>query len=148
MVGPFRTLLIWSLLLAVPVQGMAAATMAVCGPSHHASAASAQPGHGASGVHAHHSGDAPSAQHHHGATPQAETADAAPAGAAATPPLTQADDQKCSACASCCSFSAVPSAAIDVPVPAISPTRFSAVVPRIDAFAADGPDRPPRTVLA
>jgi hypothetical protein len=35
-----------------------------------------------------------------------------------------------------------------VPTPAFSPTVFSTVVPSVDAFAADGPDRPPRHVLA
>lgn len=56
--------------------------------------------------------------------------------------------QKCSACASCCSFGAILSTVLTLPAPAPSPTVFSTVVPTVDAFAADGPDRPPRIVLA
>jgi hypothetical protein len=144
MVRSFRTLLTWLLLLAIPVQGMAAATMAFCGPSHHAGASREQPRQGASAAHVHHGSDAPGAHHHRGAAPPA----GAPTDAAAPATLTQADDQKCSACASCCSFSAVPSAALAVPAAALCATRFNAVVPRIDAFTADGPDRPPRSLLA
>jgi hypothetical protein len=35
-----------------------------------------------------------------------------------------------------------------VPAPVFMPAVFSIVVPSVDAFAADGPDRPPRFVLA
>jgi hypothetical protein len=39
-------------------------------------------------------------------------------------------------------------AVLVVPAPALAGTVFSAVVPSVDSFTADGPDRPPRTVLA
>jgi hypothetical protein len=144
--GPIRTLLIWFLVLAVPAQGAAAATMAFCGPNHHSSTASVQAD--PSAEHAHHASSSHHPQPHHATTAQTEIRDDASADAAAPTTFAQADEQKCSACASCCSFGAVPSAALAVPVPVIGPTLFSAVVPRVDAFAADGPDRPPRIVLA
>lgn len=56
--------------------------------------------------------------------------------------------QKCSACASCCSLGAILTTVPVVPVTDSAPTVFAAVVPTVDAFAADGPDRPPRNVLA
>lgn len=56
--------------------------------------------------------------------------------------------QKCSACASCCSLGAILTAVPDIPVTESAPTVFATVVPTVDAFAVDGPDRPPRIVLA
>lgn len=146
--GSIRTLLIWLLVLAVPAQGAAAATMAFCGPNHHGGLTDAGARHGTSAVHAHHGSDARNPHAHHGAAANAEKQGGASADAAAPTKFVQADKQKCSACASCCSFGAVLSAALAVPVPVVSPTVFSAVVPRVDAFAADGPDRPPRIVRA
>ena len=58
------------------------------------------------------------------------------------------DKQKCSACASCCSVSAILNTVATIPAPAATPTVFAAVVPTVDAFAVGGPDRPPRIVLA
>lgn len=67
---------------------------------------------------------------------------------AASAKVSEASKHKCSACASCCSIGALLSAVLAVPAPVFTPTVFSAVVPSVDTFAADGPDRPPRFVLA
>jgi len=56
--------------------------------------------------------------------------------------------QKCSACASCCSLGAILNTVPVIPVADSAPTVFATVMPTVDAFAADGPDRPPRNILA
>jgi hypothetical protein len=58
--------------------------------------------------------------------------------------LTAADPHKCSACAACCSVAVIGSMIVDVPAPGISATVFISVVPTVEKFSADGPDRPPR----
>ena len=140
-----RTLLIWSLVLAVSAQGAAAATMAFCGPNHHGGGAAAQLQLAAPAEHPHHDG-AVASEHEH---PRAEAqADPGSAGLEASGKAGDASQHKCSACASCCSVGAILSSVLAVPAPVFTPTVFSAVVPRVDTFAADGPDRPPRIVLA
>jgi hypothetical protein len=146
-----RTLLSWLLVLAVPAQGAAAATMAFCGPDHHG---------GAPAIHSHEGTAAAPAPHHHGeaASGHAGTGkhtmpaqahdDGSASGPAATATqLPDVDQQKCSACASCCSVGAIVSTVVTIAVPAGSPTVFDAVVPTVDPFAVGGPDRPPRIVL-
>ena len=140
-----RTLLIWSLVLAVSSQGAAAATMAFCGPDHHRGGAAAQLQSAAPAEHPHHDG-AFAAKHEH---PQAEVReDTGSKGLGMSAKTSDASQHKCSACASCCSVGAILSSVLGVPAPVFTSTAFSAVVPRVDTFAADGPDRPPRIVLA
>lgn len=57
-------------------------------------------------------------------------------------------DHKCSACAACCSVSALLNSVPAIAVPDASPAVFSVVACTVDAFIADGPERPPRTFLA
>jgi hypothetical protein len=140
-----RALLIWLLVLAVPAQGAAAATMAFCGPNHHGGGAAAQMQAAASADHAHHGGAAV-ADHEH--SQAAAVADEDSSAAASTAKVSDPSKHKCSACASCCSVGAILSSVLAVPAPVFTPTVFSAVVPSVDTFAADGPDRPPRIVLA
>ena len=66
--------------------------------------------------------------------------------APATTPHT--DSGKCSVCASCCSATAILNSVPELAAPATSPTVFGTVVVTVDAFPADGLDRPPRTTLA
>lgn len=142
-----RTLFIWLLVLAVPVQGAAAATMAFCGPNHHGGGASAQTQTAALAAHAHPGGAAADHQHPQ-AVAVADEDSAASVDSAASAMFSDASKHKCSACASCCSVGAILSSVLAVPAPVFTPTVFSAVVPSVDTFAADGPDRPPRIVLA
>lgn len=142
-------LLIWMLVLAVPAQGAAAATMAFCGPGHRGGAAvQMQPV--ALAHHTHHNG-ATAEDHEH---PQVVAVAAADGDSSALAPsvasfkVSHASKHKCSACASCCSVGAILSSVLAVPTPVFAPTVFFAVVPHVDTFAADGPDRPPRIVLA
>lgn len=168
-----RTLLIWWLILAVPAQGAAAATMAFCGPNHHgsphhgspATAAAAQP-HSAAQQHQHAGVEARPVQalspvqahaHGHPAVPsqadaQADVVATVDAATAATPEAitaaTPGASHKCSACATCCSVAAMLSRLPTVPAAEPSTTRFAAVVITVDTFAVDGPDRPPRRLHA
>ena len=143
-----RTLLIWLLVLAVPSQAAAAATMAFCGPNHHSAGAVAQMQPTGPADHAHHSGTAATEHQHTEAEAAANEDSSASAVSVASTKFSDAGKHKCSACASCCSVGAILSSLLAVPAPIFTPTVFSAVVPSVDKFAADGPDRPPRSVLA
>ena len=149
-----RALLIWLLVLAIPAQGAAAATMALCGPNHHSGGASAQMQATAPASHAHHNGAVASAHEHLQATAAADenspasSVSSTSAAAVAVAKVSDVSKHKCSVCASCCSVGAILSSVLAVPAPIFTPTVFCAVVPSVDTFAADGPDRPPRMVLA
>jgi len=141
-----RTILIWLLVLALPAQGAIAATMVFCGPSHHGSSVVATSA-AVDDAHAEH--------HQHSHTTQAHddvadggANDSASAESAAPASPGQADTKKCSVCASCCSANAIHSTAAKLPVLEPGRTLFTIVVPVIEPFAADGPDRPPRHSLA
>lgn len=120
-----RAVLMWVLLIALPFQGYAAATMLGCGPDHHRTSL---PTHvhdevvsaAAVGVHQHAASD----DHHH-------------------------PDQasKCSVCAACCVSAALPAKALvfSAAEPVGAPTRLLAMGPV--GFLTDGPDRPPRISL-
>lgn len=138
-----RTLLIWLLVLAVPAQGAAAATMAFCGPNHHGGG-SARAEVGATLTEHMHHGDAVSM---HEFDADVSDAMAVADDASAIVKASQAAKQKCSVCASCCSLGAILTTVPVVPATDSAPTVFITVVPTVDAFAADGPDRPPRNVL-
>ena len=142
MVSRLRSAVMWLLLLALPLQGFAAATMLNCGPNHHRmmAAASAEPDE----AHEH----TAAVQHHHQmgmAAGEHEGASANPSGDA--PPLPHLDKLvkfKCNACAVCCTGAAMPTAAFTFEVfpPAMAPASF---VPTAHiGFVTDGPDRPPR----
>ncbi len=155
--GLIRVLLIWLLVLAVPAQGAAAATMAACGPHHDGGVSTALAQQTLSAMHAHHGTQGQMAHKHQdtftgvGQVDQvtASSASPDPSTVAATPASgVQSDQHKCSACASCCSAGAILNKALKLPEPAASSTVFSAVVPTVNAVAVDGPDRPPRMVLA
>ena len=81
---------------------------------------------------------------HPGASAEAAIADDSSTIASAD----QVATQKCSASASCCFAGAILTAVQGVPATEPVPTVFTTVVPTVDPFAADGPDRPPRSVLA
>ncbi|KPF41564.1 hypothetical protein D621_21655 [beta proteobacterium AAP51] len=138
-----RTLFVWLLMLAIPAQGMAAATMAFCGLNHHGGGSARAEVGATVSKHTHH-GDAVSMQEF-----DADVADAMAVAddVSALVKASQATKQKCSVCVSCCSLGALLSTLPDVPATDSAPTEFITLVPTVDAFAADGPDRPPRNVL-
>lgn len=139
-----RTLLVWSLILAIPVQGAAAATMAFCGPNHHGGAAPRAEVSATDAQHSHHGDALLDHEFDADATADALSTD----DVSVIVKASQAAKQKCSACASCCSLGAILTTVPVVPATDSAPTVFITVVPTVDPFAADGPDRPPRNVLA
>ena len=138
-----RALLIWLLVLAVPAQGAAAATMAFCGPNHHGGGPARVEAVATVSEHSHHSGAEAAHDLEADASAEAAVADDASSMLKAS----QAAKQKCSVCASCCSLGAILTTVPVVPATDSAPTVFTTVAPTVDAFAADGPDRPPRIVL-
>lgn len=146
MLGLVRTLLVWLLVLAVPAQGAAAATMAFCGPSHHGVEKVIASEHGAMVGHLHGISDVQA--HHHPAAELADVVQTASMDESAAPGLTPADAHKCSACAACCLAGALLGAMPRVVAAEVGPTSFDVVVTSVPRFTTGGPDRPPRVVLA
>lgn len=145
MVRQTRTLLIWLLAFALPAQGVMAATMILCGPAHHDRAAAFSAVHDAgmghdlqgSAVHSH-------AAAADGPAEQSASDDKSPA----PHKVAQSKMQKCSVCASCCSAAALHDTVAKLPVVEPVATAFAALAPAVEPFTADGPDRPPRQLLA
>lgn len=133
----------WLLLLALPLQGFAAATMINCGPNHHRMASAAMADtpdahkHAARGQH-HHPMDA-AGDHHDAASNDND--------ASSVHHLDKFMKFKCSACAACCMGAAMPTAAVTFKAfpPAMTPD--SLVLTSHVGFVTDGPDRPPRLSL-
>ena len=146
-----RSLLIWLLVLALPAQGFAVAAMVGCGLRHQAAVGA---GGAAQVPHPHPHDAAGRAAHdfHHAALP-APTGDAGDASASSGPApdataAVAADSHKCSACASCCSAGAILNTVPSVPMPEFATLVFADWVVSVAPFAVDGPDRPPRRILA
>lgn len=150
-----RLLIVWFIALALPIQGVAGATMAHCGPRHqpmHVAAGvpgspqAAQP-HAAGAAHSHH------LHHHHdddvGAAAHS-TSHPEPAPQAAEQPgkFTDLAEYTCSSCASCCVGTALTGTTPRVPESEPAPTEFAETTVTVDPFASDGPDRPPRRTHA
>ena len=129
---------IWLLAIALPAQGLAAATMLHCAPQRSDAVPAAHAGH------EHHG--AAAAQHHHGAASDHAAAGATDAETGSDNMTTQL--QKCSACATCCIGLALPSSAQPVPGPLATPTARPEPAAVHAAFLTSGPDRPPRTLRA
>ena len=139
-----RTLLIWLLALALPAQGVIAATMVFCGAGHHGSDSAVAMSHEAAAVHQSHD----HAEHAHDVIAEAHAENKASDEGLTTDKFAQSSMQKCSVCAACCSAAAIHDMVAKVPMPEAVAADFADVVPAVEPFAADGPDRPPRHVLA
>jgi hypothetical protein len=120
-----RTVLTWLLVLALPVQGLAAQRMLFCAPAqHHVVQAQAQHDHSAH-MHADHS-----------------KADAKPVAPA------KASHGKCSACASCCGAMAIVSSPLVFGVNPPAPDYLPTALPSYSGHTPGRLDRPPRSTLA
>ena len=132
----------WLLALAVPAQGFAAASMLNCGLGHHGTVSGqvrADHHHDAHG----HDGAAAADADEAGEKVASSDAEAAPAHG-----LHKNKTRSCSACASCCTAAAPPSAVPTfeaVPAPDVFQPLTS---PGVAAFLTSGPQRPPRSLLA
>jgi len=138
-----RLLIVWFITIALPVQGMAGVTMTHCGSSHQRMGAAME-----SSPHRHADHDAVAAHHHDAGATDVATLGHDTAQTKAQPgKLSVPAQYKCSSCASCCAGSALPSATPRMPEPTAAPAVFAEEAVAVDAFASDGPDRPPRTHL-
>lgn len=125
-----RLFLLWLLAVALPMQGAAAAAMLHCSQAQGAGQVATQ-------AHAHHHDHAALQGH-------------ADAGHArfATPDDHAAGKTGCSACASCCHALALPAPAIVLPAQEPAFTPFALPAHAAVVFLTDGPERPPRALLA
>jgi hypothetical protein len=144
MLSRFRSSLVWLLLLALPLQGFAAAAMLHCGPSHHRMLAASSVAAAESHMHAHMHA---TSGHHHGQETGLEHG-AADAGTPAAHDLDTLSKFKCSACAACCTGAAMPTAALFIPSLPPAGTPAVALIASRAEFLSGGLDRPPRILLA
>jgi hypothetical protein len=139
-----RTVMMWLLMAALPVQSWAVATMVNCGPSHHRMAPSAH-------EHSSHSHERVAAGHAHELDhdhdhDHGQHADEAPADT--DPQPLSLGKFKCSACATCCLGMALPSAILTFDASVSSDTIEPGMPQGHAVFLTAGPERPPRTFLA
>lgn len=132
----------WLLAVAMPMQGLSAATMLACGSGHHDHMPSHMTGH----VHHDEINDAHTHSRVSYASPQEHAGfDHTHAGRTS---LDKGVSHKCSACASCCTNAVVPSQAVSFD--AVKLTDFFAplVARTLAAYVTEGLERPPRPFLA
>lgn len=139
-----RAVFVWVMVIAIPVQGMAASAMLFCGASHqrmaHAMLRDASP---AAASHAAHGHD--HAAMGHGAHPAAAQA-AAPADAGGSADLSSFQGpSSCSACAACCLALALPASLLTLAPMSPDHPAWMAMVAAVVSHQPDGLDRPPRT---
>ena len=150
----WRVLLVWLVALALPLQGLAAARLQHCAPSHPAAAmvtTAAIAGHSAHADHAQgHAGGHQGGEHHdeghhgsaHGAAPGMSAAEGAQP--AQDDGGSGSGTGSCSACAACCA-----ALALFAPGPGLPESLPDTLVPQRPplesaSFFSDGLDRPPR----
>lgn len=139
----FKTFLLWLVLAALPLQGMAAAIQASCGPAHHTAPAS-MPSHTHEGVVGSHSHDGAAAHD------TSDTLSDVTASAADFSSNSSIDNHAvCSACAACCvGATAPPSGALLTPAYSSSETVVIAPTPLATGFVPAGLERPPKRFSA
>ncbi|MBP7667821.1 MAG: hypothetical protein KA774_13315 [Burkholderiaceae bacterium] len=147
-----RTILVWVMALAMPLQGMAASAMLFCAPGH--AGVLQGPGPAAAAVGGSHAAHA----HHHGhdadamdqAAPTIEVAADAPCAGADGPsdPPPHHGKFSCSACAACCVALALPGRLVLPAASGPSQQVPTATAAPVASHQPDGLDRPPRAALA
>ncbi len=116
-----RWTLAWLLAVALPLQGVSAATMLACGTVPHAHSTPAA--HPEAHAHGHGHGDVSSKPH-------------------------PATGHACSVCASCCVGAAVPPLPVSIGSSPLGSELPPFLAPRPNAFVGDGLERPPKPFLA
>lgn len=141
-----RSLLIWLMVLAVPVQAIAASGMQHCGPAHQLM----QAGLTAASSSDEHDETQDGAPHEHvqAATVSVDLQTADDVSDAALKATALGNDYTCSACANCCSAVGLPSAVVLLPEPPIAAHASAPPAAALFSFVPGGLDRPPRTFLA
>lgn len=136
----WRFLLTCLLLVALPSQGFAAASMAACGPNHHQRSESMSQARQSTVVASHH--EMNEASHHHA------SADGNHTHSSVQKTSHLADNFKCKNCAPCC-VGAAPSRDVSMHIAApISESDFPSITFYTPLPLIGGLDRPPRNLLA
>ena len=128
-----RIALMWLVALAVPLQGVAAATMLACGPDHAPAAAAPSDPHASHYAHAEPALDPSAATHH-------DTGDSQDGAG-------ELVVQKCSVCASCCTAAMLPMPALRIGDSGLPDFVVPGVPADAAVFLTDGPERPPRILF-
>lgn len=132
-----RSVLIWLMVLAMPVQGIAAARMQHCATTQRPMQA---PSVSAPSMHQH--------QHANSRSHAHAFANEASATLSGNTHIQTAGDASCSACAACCSAIAFPAVTVQI----LAPPPERVLAPRLvlagDSFVPSRLERPPRSVLA
>jgi hypothetical protein len=134
-----RACLVWLALLALPLQGFAAASMLFCGAGGTGPISSGQvaKAHISDGAHHHHGDHGQSGHHPAGAQADSADAPAQPAGPGDA-------GHRCGVCASCCNLAAIASFLPLIQPGAGPPADLPPVVLRVATRVALLPDKPPR----
>jgi hypothetical protein len=143
-----RTFLMWLLMLAISVQGFAAAAMLHCGPGHQrqqhvAAAVDGHEGHAAD--HGQHGHSGHQASHGMSAAGDDVASDGVASDDSGAPASLAA--AKCSACSYCCYATAIVGTLPSVGVAAPDTAPDAVAPPRVEGIVPDGLDRPPRPLL-
>lgn len=141
-----RSLLIWLMVLALPLQAVAAAGMQHCGATHRlmqvASMGAVAPDH--------HDAVHEATPHEHAGSGTRLDVGLSAGDASDQGPNANAlgDDFTCSACANCCSALALPASLVRLPAPPIEDHAAALPTPEAVSFMPGGIERPPRSFLA
>ena len=140
----------WLVALAIPLQGLAAATMLSCGPGHHGMMAAEAMQSAATHDHAAHGHAAFSGEHADDAAGPTDLGASAAAveDKSAAKDLHQLAKFKCSACAACCITTALPSPTVSFDPPKQTAVFVLPPTVLVAAFLTGGQERPPRPHLA
>ena len=150
-----RAFLVWVMVFAMPVQGMAASAMLFCGPSHERmmqglvlDASASAPSHAGDAMHEMAAMDHGDHEHADSGAPVASEPDMGADGDGMGSLFPHHGKFSCSACAACCTTLALP-VSFEQPqaVRTAHALRSSPVAP-VASHQPDGLDRPPRAVLA
>jgi hypothetical protein len=137
-----RLTLMWLLAVALPLQGLSAATMLACGVGQHEhtiSEVDSHP-HGGEGVAVHtHTHVADASQHEHADVDHSDPGQTGLHGGGV---------HKCSACASCCVSAVVPTQAISFDPVKLTDFFAPLAARTVATFVPEGLERPPRLFLA
>ena len=143
----FRTALMWLLVAVIPVQGLAAGMMVSCGPNHARMAQMSD--------HLQHEVAEGAAHHHETGPASADVGDAQPSqeslselSAGSESPLDKIAKFKCSACAACCTATAIPTSVYTFDACESTSLQASVLMSMAPVFLTEGPERPPRFLLA
>ena len=151
-----RTVLAWLLMLAIPMQGFAATAMLFCAPSHHSVVSTSSASQVAAPTlqaSAHHDAGMQQSAHHEYESDVSSSSTSAASDSldlTKTAPLKigKLADGKCSACATCCTGSALVGTVLMNSVAMTGSDSIPFALESFVSYVPEGSDPPPRSILA